>query len=113
MYVIFSHVFTVNIGTFIFYKPTLSHWGASSVQNTPCKYNIIIYIIFDSLIFNIPQNIQLANPDFNIVEPIHLLIGSVLFLEVLSIGQISLGPSLPMLQKTDLDELFQEQLARF
>ncbi|XP_066258820.1 uncharacterized protein [Euwallacea similis] len=49
---------------------------------------------------NIPSNITLADPEFNRPGPINLLIGSELFYRLLCVGQISLGPNSPILQKT-------------
>ncbi|XP_066260793.1 uncharacterized protein [Euwallacea similis] len=49
---------------------------------------------------NIPSNITLADPEFNRPGPIDLLIGSELFYRLLCVGQISLGPNSPILQKT-------------
>ncbi|XP_053964178.1 uncharacterized protein LOC128867103 [Anastrepha ludens] len=50
--------------------------------------------------WNIPSNIQLADPNFNIPQPIDLLIGAGLFFELLCVGQIQLAPGFPVLQKT-------------
>ncbi|XP_065361988.1 uncharacterized protein LOC135955564 [Calliphora vicina] len=50
--------------------------------------------------FSIPSNIQLADPSFDRPEKIDLLLGCEYFLDLLSVGQIKLGPSLPTLQKT-------------
>ncbi|XP_066156028.1 uncharacterized protein [Euwallacea fornicatus] len=49
---------------------------------------------------NIPSNITLADPEFSKPGPIDLLIGSELFYGLLCVGQISLGPHNPILQKT-------------
>lgn len=48
----------------------------------------------------IPHNIQLADPDFHNPDRIDLLLGAELFFQLLSIGQIKLGPNLPTLQNT-------------
>ena len=52
----------------------------------------------DSL--GIPSNIVLADPEFNRPQKIDLLIGAESFFELLSVGQIKLGPSSPIIQKT-------------
>ncbi|XP_054746100.1 uncharacterized protein LOC129250502 [Anastrepha obliqua] len=52
--------------------------------------------------WNIPSNIQLADPGFNVPQRIDLLIGAGLFYELLCVGQIQLAPELPLLQKTRL-----------
>ncbi|XP_053968951.1 uncharacterized protein LOC128870362 [Anastrepha ludens] len=50
--------------------------------------------------WNVPSNIQLADPNFNIPQRIDLLIGAGLFFELLCVGQIQLAPGFPVLQKT-------------
>nr|CAH7762827.1 unnamed protein product [Callosobruchus chinensis] len=50
----------------------------------------------------IPQNIALADPNFNVPSKISLLIGVDLFYELLCIGQTKLGPGMPILQGTRL-----------
>nr|CAH7724597.1 unnamed protein product [Callosobruchus chinensis] len=50
----------------------------------------------------IPQNIALADPNFNVPSKISLLIGVDLFYELLCIGQTKLGPGMPILQRTRL-----------
>ncbi|XP_053961109.1 uncharacterized protein LOC128865111 [Anastrepha ludens] len=50
--------------------------------------------------WNVPSNIQLAHPNFNIPQRIDLLIGAGLFFELLCVGQIQLAPGFPVLQKT-------------
>ncbi|XP_043065437.1 uncharacterized protein LOC122320892, partial [Drosophila ficusphila] len=52
--------------------------------------------------WNIPANLQLADPDFHKPQKIDLLIGASLFFELLCVGQIKLTPGLPLLQKTRL-----------
>lgn len=51
---------------------------------------------------NIPNNINLADSDFNQSKPIDLLLGANIFYSLLCIGQIKLGDNLPLLQKTHL-----------
>lgn len=55
---------------------------------------------FDTSTLHIPPNIRLADPDYHTPKPIDLLIGADLFWSILCIGQIKLGPSLPILHKT-------------
>ncbi|VEN35931.1 unnamed protein product, partial [Callosobruchus maculatus] len=50
----------------------------------------------------IPKNIKLADPSFFMPEKVELLIGADLFWSLICIGQISLGPNKPLLQKTKL-----------
>ncbi|XP_049308578.1 uncharacterized protein LOC125777516 [Bactrocera dorsalis] len=52
--------------------------------------------------WNVPSNIQLADPAFNIPQRIDMLIGAGLFFELICVGQIKLAPGLPILQKTRL-----------
>lgn len=61
----------------------------------PCFYH-------DVSKWNIPKNIQLADPMFNQPGRIDLLIGAEVFFELLSVGQICLGDNLPKLHKTVL-----------
>jgi len=50
----------------------------------------------------IPENLQLADPEFHKAQRVDLLIGASLFYELLCVGQINLLPGLPLLQKTRL-----------
>ena len=49
---------------------------------------------------NIPKNVTLADPQFHSPRSIDLLVGAELFWSLLCVGQIALGPSLPIMQKT-------------
>lgn len=50
--------------------------------------------------WNIPGNINLADPKFDIPNKVDLLIGAEIFLDMLYVGQIKLSDDLPRLQKT-------------
>uniref|UniRef100_A0A1I8PRY2 CCHC-type domain-containing protein n=1 Tax=Stomoxys calcitrans TaxID=35570 RepID=A0A1I8PRY2_STOCA len=50
--------------------------------------------------FNLPPNIDLADPDFHRRRGIDMLLGAESFFSLLSVGQIRLGENLPTLQKT-------------
>ena len=50
--------------------------------------------------FNLPSNIELADPEFYKRRSIDLLLGAESFFFLLSVGQIRLGENLPTLQKT-------------
>lgn len=50
--------------------------------------------------FKIPANIKLSDPTFHQPGDIALLLGAQVFFDILCIGQIRLGPSLPTIQKT-------------
>ncbi|KAH8288017.1 hypothetical protein KR054_007442, partial [Drosophila jambulina] len=50
--------------------------------------------------WHLPQNTPLADDKFNRSRRIDLLLGTETFFEILSVGQIKLGPHLPILQKT-------------
>ncbi|XP_075170134.1 uncharacterized protein LOC142242443 [Haematobia irritans] len=50
--------------------------------------------------WNLPPNTQLADESFFKSKKIDLLIGTETFFDILSVGQIKLGPDLPKLQKT-------------
>lgn len=49
---------------------------------------------------NIPNNIQLADPNFHTPGEIDLLLGATVFWSILCAGQISLGSNHPVLRKT-------------
>ncbi|XP_055918507.1 uncharacterized protein LOC129950600 [Eupeodes corollae] len=50
--------------------------------------------------WNIPNNINLSDPHFNVPQRIDLLLGVDLFYTLLCVGQIKLGSNLPALQNT-------------
>ncbi|XP_044312743.1 uncharacterized protein LOC123037186 [Drosophila rhopaloa] len=52
--------------------------------------------------WNIPCNLNLADPEFFRPQRIDLLIGASLFYELLCVGQVQLSAGLPLLQKTRL-----------
>lgn len=52
--------------------------------------------------FNIPHNIQLADPKFNVSSKIDILIGAEAFWNLICIGQIRASDKHPTLQKTRL-----------
>ncbi|XP_064556170.1 uncharacterized protein LOC135440767, partial [Drosophila montana] len=56
----------------------------------------------DPASWNIPSNIQLADPEFLKSQQIDMLIGASLFFDLLCVGQIKLAAGLPILQKTRL-----------
>lgn len=65
----------------------------------------------------IPNNIKLADPNFNVSTPIDMLIGATLFYQMLYIGQIR-QPQFPILQKTVWGwvvsgEVFQNKTPKF
>ncbi|NEV48941.1 hypothetical protein EUZ93_00065, partial [Wolbachia pipientis] len=49
---------------------------------------------------DIPKNIKLADPNFNIPSKIDILIGAERFWELVCVGQIRLGKNKPILQKS-------------
>ncbi|XP_059225785.1 uncharacterized protein LOC131997922 [Stomoxys calcitrans] len=57
-------------------------------------------INLDASNWNMPKNIQLADPAFNKPDHIDMLIGAELFFNLMSVGQIKIGVNLPVLQKT-------------
>nr|CAI5863233.1 unnamed protein product [Callosobruchus analis] len=59
-------------------------------------------VFFSKRELNIPVNIKLADPTLNIPSKIDILLGADIFWNLLCIGQIQLGKSQPMLQKTRL-----------
>ncbi|XP_065368808.1 uncharacterized protein LOC135961242 [Calliphora vicina] len=50
--------------------------------------------------WNLPDNIEFADPYFNKPQRIDMLIGAEIFFELLCVGQIKLNPNIPTLQKT-------------
>jgi len=50
--------------------------------------------------YNLPRNIKLADPEFNILSSIDILIGAEVFLKLLCVGQIRASSEHPTLQKT-------------
>ncbi|XP_044313286.1 uncharacterized protein LOC123037287 [Drosophila rhopaloa] len=58
--------------------------------------------IIDIADWNMPSNIQLADPAFNCPQRVDLLLGAGLFYDLLCVGQIKLVHGLPLLQKTRL-----------
>ncbi|XP_075170487.1 uncharacterized protein LOC142242854 [Haematobia irritans] len=50
--------------------------------------------------FNLPNNIELADPEFHRRRGIDMLLGAESFFSLLSVGQIRFGENLPTLQKT-------------
>lgn len=50
--------------------------------------------------WNIPKNIVMADPWFNVKSKVDMLLGAQMFFKMMSVGQIELSESLPMLQKT-------------
>ncbi|XP_024890294.1 uncharacterized protein LOC112466438 [Temnothorax curvispinosus] len=50
--------------------------------------------------FNLPQNIELADPNFNVSSDIDILVGAEVFWTLLCVGQIKASLNHPTLQKT-------------
>nr|CAI5842475.1 unnamed protein product [Callosobruchus analis] len=61
--------------------------------------------------FNIPRNIVLADPQFNIPGKVDMLLGADLFYELLCRGQVKLGAGMPILQRTRLGWIISGPLA--
>lgn len=51
---------------------------------------------------NIPKNIQLADPQFNVPSQVQILIGADLFWRLMCVGQIRPSLEGPTIQKTHL-----------
>lgn len=56
--------------------------------------------LVDTSTWAIPNNIQLADPNFHRPQRVDMLIGAEHYYEIMSIGQIKLGKQLPTLQNT-------------
>ncbi|XP_011883660.1 PREDICTED: uncharacterized protein LOC105570820 [Vollenhovia emeryi] len=50
--------------------------------------------------YNLPHNLNLADPQFNVSSKIDILLGAEIFWELLCVGQVKSSPSHPTLQKT-------------
>uniref|UniRef100_A0A6P7HCK3 Uncharacterized protein LOC114349137 n=1 Tax=Diabrotica virgifera virgifera TaxID=50390 RepID=A0A6P7HCK3_DIAVI len=60
------------------------------------------YIHINRSQLNVPTKLLLADQNFETPGPVDLLIGADTFWDILSVGQIKLGPGLPIIQKTTL-----------
>lgn len=49
---------------------------------------------------DIPQGLNLADPEFNISNKVDILLGADIFFKLICTGQIRLGPNQPILQKS-------------
>nr|CAH7748166.1 unnamed protein product [Callosobruchus chinensis] len=58
--------------------------------------------VIDLKSIKIPENLQLAVPEFHLPREVDILIGAGLFWEILCTERINLGPSYPILQRTRL-----------
>ena len=76
------------------YKNKLKFLVLPTISNL-CPQNT-----FDSSKLNIPPELQLADPSFNIPSDIDMLLGCEIFYELMCLGQIKLGKNMPILQKT-------------
>lgn len=78
------------------YKTTLKCLVMETITSPlPCKP-------IDIAQWNIPSNIQLADPNFHVPAAVDLLIGLSHFFELLKIGHIVLAEGLPELRETEL-----------
>ncbi|XP_055911761.1 uncharacterized protein LOC129945849 [Eupeodes corollae] len=59
-------------------------------------------VTLDVTNWNIPKNIELADEQFNQPAAIDILLGAEAFFGLLLVGQIKLGPEMPLLQNTHL-----------
>ena len=75
---------------------TSKFWVLKSITNLQPDRRVNIASL------NIPSNVELADPRFYKPQKIDLLIGAGPFFDLMCVGQIKLGPSLPVLQKTSL-----------
>ncbi|XP_044249355.1 uncharacterized protein [Drosophila takahashii] len=80
-----------------------SRFGNAELPVECCITSRIAYqpdAVIDISTWNLPDNAPLADEKFYQSRHIDLLLGTETFFTALSIGQIKLGPHLPMLQKT-------------
>lgn len=64
------------------------------------NYRVSSYDAFKQTSMNIPKNIILADPQFNVPSTVQLLLGADVFWRVLCIGQIKSSVNNPTIQKT-------------
>ncbi|XP_066251914.1 uncharacterized protein [Euwallacea similis] len=94
-------------------KTKISHTAEISLasRNTAFKTRLNFLVLptitefspqnyFDKSKLNIPRELILADPNFNVPAEIDMLLGCEVFFDLLCIGQIKLGKNLPTLQKT-------------
>lgn len=96
-----------HVQSYINYRTNLNFYSMHNSFNKtisclilPTITGTLPVVSFNANELEIPSNIQLADPSFNIEGEIDLLLGASLFYELLCIGQINLGKDKPILQKT-------------
>ena len=67
-------------------------------------------VTFPKEIINLPPNVTLADPNYNISQNVDLLVGAQLFWKLLLDGPILLGKNLPYLQNTKLGHILSGEL---
>lgn len=75
------------------FKSELSLIVISKISSGPVEY-------VNASPWQLPTNLQLADPTFNTLGNIDILIGSGIYLNLLCVRQVRLGTKLPTLQKT-------------
>lgn len=78
------------------YEESSEFWVIKSISGYQPKENIV------SVDWNIPPNVELADPLFYKRQRIDVLLGAGIFFNLLSVGQIKLNSDLLTLQKTKL-----------
>ncbi|XP_053968858.1 uncharacterized protein LOC128870281 [Anastrepha ludens] len=103
------HVEIQSIGdsvTNIKYKTSAIVKSRMCDYETPLSFHVTSQIAyqpeaeFNITSWNLPANIELTDENFFKPTRVDLLIGTEIFFDILSIGQIKLAPGLPSLQKT-------------
>lgn len=81
-----------------------------SEYESPCLELLVVKKItgdlpmaeFDARQLNVPDELELADPTFNVPGPVDILIGSGLFFKLLKHGQLEVEDHLPAVQETHL-----------
>ena len=93
-------------------------------RSTDFMYNIKCLVIpkitenlpsytFDINTIHLPNNLDLADPTFNVSSPVDILIGAELFLNLLTSGNIKLGKNQPVLQNSVLGWIISGKIPNF
>ncbi|XP_050516397.1 uncharacterized protein LOC126891261 [Diabrotica virgifera virgifera] len=94
----------INFRTSLTFKSDINNFSKKiSCLILPNITSNLPYIHINRSQLNIPTKLLLADQNFEKPGPVDLLIGADTFWDILSVGQIKLGPGLPIIQKTTLD----------
>ncbi|XP_028152827.2 uncharacterized protein LOC114346251 [Diabrotica virgifera virgifera] len=93
----------INFRTSLTFKSDINNFSKKiSCLILPNITSNLPYIHINRSQLNVPTKLLLADQNFEKPGPVDLLIGADTFWDILSVGQIKLGPGLPIIQKTTL-----------